>query len=233
VGTGTGFNQFDIHVHDNLVYNSVCDGINFATVDPSKGPVEAYNNVIYHVGTGPDPSDGSANYACIYFADQNEAGPQGSGASSVYNNTMYDCGSGGTGNHGAINKWGDPALTVVADNNLVQLIGSEPYLDSTGGGGLAQISGSNNLWFGSSAAVPTRTTANVTTNPLLFSISTSNFHLQSGSPAIRAGLATFTPGPPGFDHDGVTRGSPPSIGSYESIPVTRPNPPTGLTIVVH
>ena len=46
----TGFNQFDLHVHDNLIHGDNCNGINFATVDPSKGPVEAYNNVIYNVG---------------------------------------------------------------------------------------------------------------------------------------------------------------------------------------
>jgi hypothetical protein len=46
----TGHNQFDLHVHDNLIHGDNCNGINFATVDPSKGPVEAYNNVIYHTG---------------------------------------------------------------------------------------------------------------------------------------------------------------------------------------
>ena len=46
----TGRDQFDLHVHDNLIHGDSCNGINFATVDPSKGPVEAYNNVIYHIG---------------------------------------------------------------------------------------------------------------------------------------------------------------------------------------
>jgi hypothetical protein len=44
-GDTTGFNQYDLHVHDNLIHGDNCNGINFATVDPSKGVVEAYNNV--------------------------------------------------------------------------------------------------------------------------------------------------------------------------------------------
>ncbi|HEV7676513.1 MAG TPA: IPT/TIG domain-containing protein, partial [Candidatus Angelobacter sp.] len=62
----TGRDQFDLHVHDNLIHGDSCNGINFATVDPSKGAVEAYNNVIYHVGLA-DPKDGGA-FSCIYVA---------------------------------------------------------------------------------------------------------------------------------------------------------------------
>ncbi|PYU32843.1 MAG: hypothetical protein DMG28_10345, partial [Acidobacteria bacterium] len=63
-GAGTGFNQFDLSVHDNLIHDARCDGINFATVDPSQGKVEAYNNVIYRAGLGPDPG-ASANIPAL------------------------------------------------------------------------------------------------------------------------------------------------------------------------
>lgn len=47
----TGYNQFDLAVHDNLIHGDVCDGVNFATVDPSQGAVRAYNNIVYAVGS--------------------------------------------------------------------------------------------------------------------------------------------------------------------------------------
>ena len=86
----TGHNQFDLHVHDNLIHGDSCNGINFATVDPSKGPVEAYNNVIYHVGVA-DPKDGGGAFSCIYVAGITNTGPAGTGTVEVFNNTLYDC----------------------------------------------------------------------------------------------------------------------------------------------
>jgi hypothetical protein len=69
-----GPNEFDIVVHDNVIHGTVCDGLNFATVDPSQGAIVAYNNVIYDVGRGPDPADGSSSYACVYVANITNAG---------------------------------------------------------------------------------------------------------------------------------------------------------------
>jgi hypothetical protein len=56
----SGPNEFDLLVHDNVIHGTVCDGLNFASVDPSQGSVIAYNNIIYDVGQGPDPADGTA-----------------------------------------------------------------------------------------------------------------------------------------------------------------------------
>ena len=228
-----GSQQFDLHVHDNLIFNVRCDGINFATVDPSKGTVEAYNNVIYHVGTGPDPSDGESNYACIYSPDSVDSGAFGSGVIQVYNNTMYDCGPGGSGSgaHGAINKdGGNPAVTISARNNVVQLLSNEgAYLQGTA----SQISGSNNVWFGSSSGAPSQTTGNITSNPMFVSTSTPDFHLLTGSPAIDAGVTISSLA---WDHDGVSRpqGASYDVGAYEfpSGAVARPAPPTNLSVVV-
>ncbi len=89
-----GPNEFDLHVHDNVIHDTVCDGLSFATVDPSQGTVEAYNNVIYHVGTGPDPADGASDYACIYVAGETDMGAAGGGTVELFNNTLYDCGPG-------------------------------------------------------------------------------------------------------------------------------------------
>jgi hypothetical protein len=80
-----GPNEYGLSVHDNLIHDTVCDGINFATVDPSMGPVEAYNNVIYNVGLGPDPADGASDYAGIYVSGETDMGSDGMGTVEVYN----------------------------------------------------------------------------------------------------------------------------------------------------
>ena len=89
----SGYNQYDISIHDNLIHDDPCDGMNLATVDPSQGKVEVYDNLIYHVGLGPDPLDGEASYSCIRVAQYTNNGAPGTGTVEVYNNTLVDCGS--------------------------------------------------------------------------------------------------------------------------------------------
>jgi hypothetical protein len=77
-------------VHDTVIHDSVCDGINFATVDPSQGPVKAFSNVIYNAGTGPDPGGEYANYSCIFSADETDAGSPGAGNIVTFQVGFYD-----------------------------------------------------------------------------------------------------------------------------------------------
>lgn len=204
-----GVNNFGISVHDNLIHDTVCDGINFATVDPSQGKVEAYNNVIYNVGLGPDPADGASDYAGVYVAGETDSGSNGTGAVEIYNNTLYNCGARGNSDSGAFSNGGaSPALTMHLVNNLVYATGSEAYIASDSPAAL--LSGSNNLWFGAGAA-PAGMTANVTMNPTLVNAAGFDFHLVPGSPAIGAGITTTAL----FDFDGNPRGSSFDIGAYE------------------
>lgn len=205
-----GSDQFDLHVHDNTIHDAICDGINFSTVNPTNGTVEAYNNVVYHVGTGPDPANGGSNYTCIY-ANTSQAS---TGTVQIYNNTLYDCGarvnSGGTSDTGAIGA----GMNVNLRNNIVSLTGSEVYYEPSAGASCTNLSGSNNLWFGA-GTVTTCTTANInSSDPKFTSTSTKDFHLQSSSPAKDAGVtisSLLT------DHDGLTRpqGAAYDIGAYE------------------
>jgi hypothetical protein len=213
-----GANQFDLHVHDNWIHDSICDGLNFSTVDPSEGTVEAYNNVIWHVGTGPDPYNGSSNYSCV------TAGGGGSGSVLFYNNTVYDCGSRGTSDSGALDPTGP---SIAAYNNIVYQLSGEFYINPNA----SSITGSNNLWFGAGNG-SSQSTANVNANPFLTTAG-SIFTLQSTSPAIGAGTSTHAST---WDITGGGRPSPPSIGAYEfaaTTTVTKPNPPTNLTITVN
>jgi hypothetical protein len=174
-----GSDQFDLHVFSNLVHDAICDGINFATVDASKGPVEAYNNVVYHVGTGPDPGNGSSNYSCVL------AGSSGSPSAAVqlYNNTFYDCGPRKTSDAGAI----APDTPIQARDNIVYALAGESYINPNAP--ISGLTGSNNLWYGASSA-PGSTSGNVTANPLFVNPSAFDFGLQLNSPALRAGINT-------------------------------------------
>lgn len=226
VGGTSGQNQFDLHVHDNVIHDNPCDGINFATVDPSKGTVEAYNNLIYNVGIGPDPPDGSANYAGIYSADTTNAGAAGSGAIKIYNNTFYHCGSHTvfSGDNGYINKNGNnSALTMQLRNNIFQAVGgSEVYLATANGGGLSHINGDHNEWYGKGAG-PSQTTSNVNSDPLFVSTVTPDFHWQVSSPANGAGTTTTVSV---YDLDALLRPNPPSIGAYEIAGVPQATTPS-------
>ncbi|HEV7551523.1 MAG TPA: IPT/TIG domain-containing protein, partial [Candidatus Angelobacter sp.] len=108
----TGFDQYDLHVHDNLIHGDNCNGINFATVDPSKGPVEAYNNLIYNVGR-MDPLQLGAAFSCIYVAGITNNGVAGTGTVEVFNNTLSDCAANNSanasGSRGAFGVGGGPA----------------------------------------------------------------------------------------------------------------------------
>jgi hypothetical protein len=212
----SGYNQFDLSIHDNLIHDDPCDGLLFATVDPSKGRIEAYNNIIYHVGLGPDPSDGEASYSCIRFAQYTNNGAAGTGTAEVYNNTLVDCGS-HVGTFGLSGSYvlQSGTVGVKARNNIAYQNSGEFYTNSGSAvSGLTLTGSSNNIWFGSSQAAPSWSTNNISADPLFVNRSGNDFHIQSGSPAVDAGLIISSAnsyngypvwnGTP-MDRDGVTR----------------------------
>jgi hypothetical protein len=243
----SGYNQYDLSIHDNLIHDDPCDGILLATIDPSQGKVEVYNNLIYHIGVGPDPADGEASMACIRVAEYvNNSPPNPSGTAEIYNNTMVDCGS-HVGTFGLSGTYvsAPGAVAVNVRNNIAYQLSGEYSMNSGGSPSGVTWTGSNNMWFGSSQTTPTWSSNNITADPLFANRSANDFHLQSGSPAIGAGTVvsgatTYKNYPPwqggiAVDRDGQIRPSPLSIGAYEfaagSI-AQRPNPPTNLKVVV-
>lgn len=198
-----GADQYDLHVHDNLVHDAICDGINFATVNPTQGTVEAYNNVVYHVGTGPDPGNGASNYACLLTG----SGAGSSTAVQVYNNTFYDCGLRGTSDSGAVTLYTPTNLR----NNVIYQLSGEKYVG--GSGQFNNPTGNNNLWFGVGSA-PTSTTTNYNSDPLFVGAASANFRIQATSPAKDVGvtIASLT-----TDFDGTIRpqGSAFDLGAFE------------------
>lgn len=219
----TGLNQYDLSVHDNLIRGEVCDGINFATVDPSRGKVEAYNNVIVRAGAGPHPEDDSANYSCVYVAGSTNQGPDGSGTVEIYNNTCYDFGGvdpGGSDSGAFVRGPGSPRLFMNLRNNIAYALRGQQYVN----GALGLIRGSNNLWFGAGSG-PAATQGNVNADPRFVSPANFDFRLQAGSPAIDAGLALNLVS----DFDGVPRPQGPALdlGAFEFFQGPAPAPVTG------
>ena len=231
-GAGTGLDQFDLHLHDNYIHNAICDGINFNTVNPDAGTVEAYNNVIWHVGTGPNPPvDQESNYTCFNIGSASAH----TKPVLIYNNTLYDCGA--VPDSDAVSDKGmfSPYVPVQLDNNIIyQSNSSVPYITHNTSGNASKITGSNNIWFGAGAKPSgVATTADLSVDPLLTGPTSGIFTLLTSSPAIAAGTtAKSTP----YDFGGLIRPTPPSLGAYEitsGTAVQKPNPPTGLTAVVN
>ena len=218
----TGSDQFDLHVHDNLIHGDNCNAINFATVDPSKGPVEAYNNVIYHVGL-MDPKEEGGAFSCIYVAGITYHGGAPSGAVEVFNNTLSDCGANHSrnadGSRGAFAINGPRSLTLHLRNNIIQQKAGETYID----GEKSQITGDHNLWSGLGNG-PSQTSDNVNADPQFVNPATFDLRLKDSSPAKDAGVNIHPDNPFAngnvTDIDGLTRpqGKAFSIGAYE-VPV--------------
>jgi uncharacterized protein YjdB len=157
----------------------------------------------------------------------------------IYNNTLYDCGSHSASfaNNGSFMiNGGDTSLLVKIRNNVMCQIGSEPFGDG-GGWNSTYVTGSNNVTFSTGGqAAPNILTGNIAADPLFLATSSANFHLQTGSPAIDAGVTvsgsnTYNNYLPWNDnprdHDGIERPqrSAFDIGAYEAFAGgTQPTP---------
>jgi hypothetical protein len=207
--------------HDNDIADVNGSGINLSTIDPSSGYIKVYNNVIHHVGLN-SASDGGGDdpHSCIAVKGYGSA--TAAGTAEIYNNTMYDCSS-----YLNINPVTNASCAILVFANqlnvttkLVNNIVYQPAYAGTakqnvyicGGDSIGTVSGSNNLWYSERAPRSTApaTSYGIIANPRF--VSTMNYRLQSGSPAIGAGISF---GGLTTDFDAVPRPTPPAIGAYE------------------
>jgi len=218
-----GGSAYDLHIHDNIIHDTQCDGIVMTTLDPSKGTVELYNNVIYNAGTGPANAENTGIWNCMTIEgyDPRGYGP-GSGVVEVYNNTMYNCGNWTNPPYGeseGMFLWaneGNTSKSLRLRNNIFYASTVSPYCDDLVCDG---VTGSNNIFYGNGAPPSnSKITGSINADPKFsnLSLASPDFHLQSSSPAINAGV---TIGGLATDFDGVARpqGSAFDIGAYEYI----------------
>ena len=199
----SGANLSDIHVHDNIITGGYCDAIGLASVDPSQGVVEAYNNVISHVAIASNPY-GVANETGI--AINSDPAGSTSGTVAIYNNTVVDAGGYTLGNQNGCFGIVSPGAGMHLTNNICsQPSSAQPYIQP----GSQNVTGSNNLWYGAGSA-PSWDTAPVIASPDF--ASATSFALQSASPAKSKGTASQTST---VDVVGTHRGNPPSVGAYD------------------
>jgi hypothetical protein len=231
----SGQNQYDIHIHDNIIHDTSCDAIVLDTIDPSKGTVEVYNNVIWNAGMGPATLEGGGNWACIYVPGETKHAPLGSGNVEVYNNTLYNCGEFGGKNapwanaQAAISNGGhDPNLNIHMQNNIIYQISNgnasfpERYWvnlrpDPVG------VHGTHNLMYGTGTpSVSPQITGTINSNPGLVNTSTklcpascpTDLHL-AGAASPAKGTGSTAPPKPSHDINGTPRPATPTIGAYE------------------
>jgi hypothetical protein len=205
---------FSYLVHDNYFYSTRCSAIDLKSMNPAKGAVLVYNNIVQLAGTGPQPQGAvqDSGYAAIAI---------GGGAATpveAWNNTVYDAGSFGGASAGAVRASG--AIHLV--NNIFDLQNGEQYLSLDTD--LYWLDGSNNLFFGAGDMLGVFSNS-VMSDPMFVSPSTNNFHLASGSPAIDAGATVQL----AMDYDGVLRpqGAGYDLGAYEAFSSQNPAPVAG------
>lgn len=263
VYSNTGL-EFDYKIHDNTIHDTTCNGITMWTSDPSQGSgIFVYNNVLWNVGKGPLPGDLGGNFACIQNDHGASSGSPGTGTEYVYNNSCYDAGSIRNATQYSCDGFSSVLVSDTGSsvsnfsNNILfqtgtnpQCPGGLPYWNNDSGNTspVAMVGSNNIMWATSPSQTPpsntssTRFTGTINSDPGLVAATVSgcpsscstDLHLSSSSsPASGAGSTTSPT--PTYDHDGLLRPSPPSIGAYEyaaGVVAVKPNPPTNLTVVV-
>lgn len=207
--------------HDNDIADVNGSGINVGTIDPSKGYIKIFNNVIHHVGLNiADAGSPDDPHSCIAVKGYGRA--TAAGTVEIYNNTMVDCSS-----YLNINPANRASCAILVPRKqlnvttkLVNNIVYQPAYAGTarqnvficGGGSIGTLSGSNNLWYSerTPGSIAPAASFGIIANPRF--VSATNYHLQKGSPAIGAGIPF---GGLKNDHDAAPRRNPPVIGAYE------------------
>ena len=206
--TASNINIYNNVIHDNISGSSAgLDGIRIGNEGGGLSTgINIYNNVIYNMSTsGINLSNYHSSGGVPPFTNVH-----------IMNNTIYNVGIGATGGGIEVDSGTDSGIYV--GNNI---------LDATGNYGIGMTptgqTVTNNLFYNISASG----TNSVTGNPLFVSTSTPDFHIQAGSPAIDAGIATNAPA---TDITGTTRpqNSLFDIGAYEYVNPVIPPPTPGV-----
>lgn len=137
----------------------------------------------------------------------------------IYNNTFYNCNTAANSSYGMImNDWNPAADAVDMQNNIFCPHAGTPYTGGSNGGEVAVMGTySHNVWFGGTGSISFDAGA-ISGDPG-FVVPGTDFHLQTGSPAIDAGVNTIS-AVVNVDFDGIARpqGAGYDAGAYEYVP---------------
>jgi hypothetical protein len=188
----SGYDIYDVAIHDNLIHDTQCDGMVINNIDPSKGSVQIYNNLIFNAGKGPNNPEHSGNWSCIYVPGDTNNGSPGHGTVEIYNNTLYNCGSFSgppyrNSTSAVANGGNNPGLAINIRDNIIYQLAGVPYLMCVPTA--CGIYGASNLFFGSGPAPSVANLTNsINKDPLFANPANKDFHLTANSPARRSGL---------------------------------------------
>jgi hypothetical protein len=189
----------NIRIHDNLLIGPELNNIVLGGSDGNSeilGTAYVYNNIL--VGSGTSGLRVNDLQGTVF----------------IYNNVLYNNGSNGIyeDEHAQfqVQRAGTGLLTF--RNNILYAESGETYYWLEPGLLPSVLNAGNNLWFNAGTA-PAWDVHSVNADPLFVHVSTKDFHLQPGSPAIDTGINTGV----ASDYEGVSRpqGRAFDIGAYE------------------
>jgi len=173
-----GPNEFDLLVHDNVIHGTVCDGLNFASVDPSQGAVVAYTTSSTMSARAPTPPmDRRTMRASTWPTSPIWVHP-GAATCSSTTTRCTTVARVAQASSGAIALASGP-VGIQMDDNLIVALTSEGYFSSDTGSA-PEITGSNNLLYGAGTP-PSFLTASVSGDPMLVAPTSHDFHLTSAA----------------------------------------------------
>jgi hypothetical protein len=236
--------QTGLIINNNIIKN-VSTGINFSFIwpigthpgDSYYDDIHIYNNLIYGIGmNGSGWSDGG-----IYGIGWNSTRPQDDATNVyIYNNTIVASGNYHSGGSTPtlymvgirLSSEGLSGNNIQIKNNIIKgfSVGSYAapvWLNSTVTG-VINLKINNNIFNGNGNSNTPRgtgsigagydATENITSDPLF--VSTTDFRLQTGSPAYHAGTNTGMQSTADYAYNSWN--NPPSIGAYESGAISAP-----------
>jgi len=221
-----GVDEHDLHVHDNDIHDTACDCIAFGTVDPHRGPVEAYNNILYNCGTGSAVIQQSS-FAGVYVTNEEDCvpNPDRQGQVQFFNNTIYNAGMvGPSGSNNSCfalrtsltKRHGTSGLSLLNNACVQRGTRGQSYFTAygtdviSGRSAPSYLSGSNNNCYGAGSGCPDGLSSNLAVPPGFVDEAAGNFRLTSESPMRGAGV----PSKAALDQDGRPRGKEPDLGAF-------------------
>lgn len=190
----------NISIHDNLITGSIRNNIIIGGSDGGTdviGTIYVRNNII---ANGDDQG--------LRVNDSN-------GRVYIQNNTFYN--NGATGYDGNAQIYIERAGTgrITVQNNIMYALSGETYYQLEPGLSSSVVNASNNLVY-NAGSCESWDSGCINANPLFVNLSSEDYRLSSGSPAIDAGASGVTTS----DYNGVARpqGSRSDIGAFEYSP---------------